>query len=96
MQDVRRTLQAMEIDESIKSVILKSRKQEVFSFGTDLNTLYYRKRNKEFELIDKYFEQLYNFQHFLASYHKPLIAIGTGKSSNNISYLRGFRCIDVI
>jgi enoyl-CoA hydratase len=81
MADIRRCLESMEIDESIKSVILKSRKQDVFSFGSDLNTLYYRKKNKEYELIDKYYEQLYNFQHFLASYHKPLIAIGTGISS---------------
>jgi enoyl-CoA hydratase len=82
MADIHRCLQTMEIEETIKSVILKSNKEEVFSFGTDLNTLYYKKKNKEFEQIDKYYEHLYNFQHFLASYHKPLIAVGTGISSN--------------
>jgi enoyl-CoA hydratase len=84
MSDIRRCLQTMEIEETINSVILKSKKEEVFSFGTDLNTLYYQMKNKDFKAIDKYYQSLYNFQHFIASYHKPLIAIGTGIASKII------------
>jgi enoyl-CoA hydratase len=83
MEDVRRSLEAMEIDEDMKVVVLKAKNDEVFSMGTDLNYLYCRKKSGEVEKIHEYYEKLYNFQNFLASYHKPLLALGNGVLSKN-------------
>jgi len=78
MEDVRRSLEAMEIDEDMKVVVMRSKKHEVFSMGTDLNYLYHRKKEGKEDKINEYFERMYNFQHFVATYHKPLLAMGTG------------------
>lgn len=80
MDDLRRSLEAMEIDEYTKSVLMYPKKQEIFSLGTDLKTLYYAKKTDNEHLINQYFKKLYDFQNFVASYHKPLITIGYGKS----------------
>ena len=82
MEDIRRSLEAMEIDEDMKVVVLKSFKNEVFSMGTDLNYLFCRKKAGEVEKIIDYFQNLYNFQNFMANYHKPLLALGNGITSN--------------
>jgi enoyl-CoA hydratase/carnithine racemase len=81
MSDIRRSLEAMEIDEDMRAVVLKTKKNEVFSMGTDLNYLYYKKKSGELEKIDEYYQNLYNFHNFIASYHKPLICIGGGIAS---------------
>ncbi len=78
MEDVRRSLEAMEIDEDIRVVVMMTYKKQVFSMGTDLNYLYYRKNAGEIDKIVEYFEKLYNFQNFMANYHKPLLAVGNG------------------
>lgn len=83
MEDIRRSLEAMEIDEDTKIVVFKSKNNEIFSYGTDLNYLYHKKKNGEFDKIDKYFEHLYNFQNFLANYHKPLLSLASGQASKN-------------
>lgn len=81
IDDVRRSLQSMEIEELMQVVVLKSKNNEIFSYGTDLNYLYNKKKRGETDKIDAYIEKLYNFMHFLANYHKPLICIGTGSAS---------------
>lgn len=78
MEDVRRSLEAMEIDEDMKAVILRAKQGEVFSYGTDLNYMYYKKKSGEIDKIEEYLKNLYNFHNFIATYHKPLIAIGNG------------------
>ena len=82
MEDVRRSLEAMEIDEDMKVVVMRSKKHEVFSMGTQLNYLFHRKRKKE-DKIYEYFDKMCNFQHFVATYPKPLLAMGTGILSND-------------
>lgn len=82
MEDIRRSLETMEIDEDIRTIVLKSRNDEVFSYGTDLYYLYHRKKNGEIDRIVDYLSKLYNFQNFMANYHKPLIALGNGIISN--------------
>jgi enoyl-CoA hydratase/carnithine racemase len=78
MEDIRRSLESMEIDDDMRVVILKSKNSEVFSMGTDLNYLYHRKRSGEIEKIYEYYEKLYNFQNFIANYNKPLLTLGNG------------------
>jgi len=65
----------------MKVVVLKCQNGEIFSNGTDLYYLYMRKKSGEFEKIQKYFQNLYNFQNFIASYHKPLLTIANGVMS---------------
>jgi enoyl-CoA hydratase/carnithine racemase len=84
MDEIRRSLEALEIDEMSKMVILKSEKEEVFSYGTDLKYLYYKKKNGEIEQIDKYLQKLYKLQNYIANYHKPLVTICTGLASKII------------
>ncbi len=83
MDDIRRSLEAMEIDEDINLVVMRSKTGNVFSLGTDLNTLYYAKSSGDKVAIDKYFEKLYNFLNFIAIYHKPMFLQGTGQASIN-------------
>jgi len=71
-----------ECDDDTKFVILSSKKNEVFSAGTDLKALYHWKSNGEYDKIDEYLQKLYNFQLFIAAYHKPLVAVGGGIISN--------------
>lgn len=82
IEDLTRSLESMEIDESIKFVTVNSRKKEIFSFGTDLNYLYLKKKQGQIEKIDKYLQKLYNFQNFVANFHKPLLFVGSGIASN--------------
>jgi enoyl-CoA hydratase len=84
MEDLRRSLEAMEIDEYTKAVVMYPKKREIFSLGTDLKTLYYAKKNNDDQLINEYFKKLYDFQNFIASYHKPLMTLGAGKSGKFI------------
>ena len=84
MEDIRRSLEAMEIDEDMRVVILKSHYDEVFSLGTDLYYLYHRKKSGELDRIVEYYSKLYNFQNFMAHYHKPLLALGNGVISKFI------------
>lgn len=81
MTDIRRSLEAMEIDEDMRVVMMRSKHFETFSMGTDLNYLYYKKMNGEYDKIDKYLENLYNFNHFISVYHKPLLGLCTGQAS---------------
>lgn len=81
MADVRRSLEAMEIDEDMRAVVLRSKKGEVFSMGTDLNYMYYKKKSGEIDKIEEYLKNLYNFHNFIATYHKPLLSIGNGVMS---------------
>jgi len=83
MEDLRRSLEAMEIDEYTKAVVMYPRKREIFSLGTDLKTLYFAKKLNNDKLINQYFKKLYDFQNFIASYHKPLITIGAGRAGKN-------------
>jgi enoyl-CoA hydratase len=78
MDDIRRSLEAMEIDEATRVITLSSKNHQVFSLGTDLYYLYHKKKNGEIDKINNYFEHLYNFQNFIANYHKPLLAVGSG------------------
>ena len=80
MEDLRRSLEAMEIDEYTKSIVMHPKKGDIFSLGSDINTLYYAKKTNNPNLIDNYFKKLYDFQNFIASYHKPLVTIGSGQS----------------
>ena len=80
MEDLRRSLEAMEIDEYTKAVVMYPKKREIFSLGTDLKTLYYAKKHNNDQLINQYFKKLYDFQTFIASYHKPLMTLGAGKA----------------
>jgi len=82
MEDLRRTLEAMEIDEYTKAIVMYPTRREIFSLGTDLKTLYYAKKTNNEQLINQYFKKLYDFQNFIASFHKPLITIGAGKAGN--------------
>ncbi len=83
IDDLRRSLEAMEIDEYTKAVVMYPKKREIFSLGTDLKTLYYAKKHNNDQLINQYFKKLYDFQNFIASYHKPLMTLGAGKAGTN-------------
>jgi enoyl-CoA hydratase/carnithine racemase len=88
MEDLRRSLEAMEIDEYTKCVLMYPKKGEVFSVGTDLKSLHWAKINNNERFIDNYFKKLYDFQNFLASFHKPLISYAPGLSSKfNIFFI---------
>jgi enoyl-CoA hydratase/carnithine racemase len=86
MSDIRRSLEAIEINEDVRAAIIKSKEEQVFSMGTDLNYLYYKKKSGQIDKINEYFENLYNFHNFIASYHKPLFTLGTGVTSNLYIY----------
>jgi enoyl-CoA hydratase/carnithine racemase len=81
MTDIRRSLEAMEIDEDMRVVLMRSKYFNAFCMGTDLKSLYYYKQNGEYEKIDKYLEKLYNFNHFISIYHKPILGVCTGQAS---------------
>jgi enoyl-CoA hydratase/carnithine racemase len=87
MEDLRRSLEAMEIDEYTKCVLMYPKKGEVFSVGSDLKSLYWAKKNKNERFINTYFKKLYDFQNFIASYHKPMISFAQGLSSKFIFYI---------
>jgi enoyl-CoA hydratase/carnithine racemase len=82
MRDIRRSLEAMEIDEDMRVILMKSKYFSAFSMGTDLKYLYYNKVNGDHHKIDKYLESLYNFNYFISVYHKPLLGLCTGEASN--------------
>jgi enoyl-CoA hydratase len=82
MEDLRRSLEAMEIDEYTKCIVMHPKNHEIFSLGSDLKSLYWAKKHNDDRFINQYFKKLYDFQNFIASYHKPLITIGSGRSSN--------------
>ena len=67
-----------ECDDDTKYVFLSSKKNEVFSAGTDIKSMYHWKITGELSKIDEYLQSLYNFHLFIAGYHKPLIAVGSG------------------
>lgn len=81
MTDIRRSLEAMEIDEDMRVVLMRSKYFSTFCMGTDLKSLYYYKRNGDYDKIDQYLEKLYNFNHFISVYHKPLLGVCTGQAS---------------
>jgi len=81
MEDLRRSLEALEIDEYTKCVLMYPKKGEVFSVGSDLKSLHWAKRNNNERFINTYFKKLYDFQNFIASYHKPFIAFAPGNAS---------------
>lgn len=82
MVDIRRSLEAFEIDEETQLVQLTSKTNEIFSMGTDLNYLYITNRNGEDNKVNEYLMNLYNFQNFIANYHKPLFCVAKGALSN--------------
>ncbi len=81
MTDIKRSLEAMEIDEDMRVVIMRSKYFDSFCMGTDLKYLYYKKLSGEWDRIDQYLEKLYNFNYFISVYHKPLLGLCTGQAS---------------